>query len=430
MSMTTTRPPKSLLVIISACLLLVITFFYPQLNASASASPSACALAIESNHDSLISSLLSSPHEVWSWVFEPQHNSQVSKQVEQVLNMTETKKEAALREINKTPISFKENPKLGILKMLLNDRNTWMEYIQIVLEYGDQGGWLFDSLYRPLQKLPPPLKHQILRFIADNYSHANKTLKELDDELASKWKKVWISLPPKRGFDSIIRALLPPEKIVADFIHAGLTPEAAFDNYINQIQDLFQGTPFGGYDGQQIRKTLSALQDYERKNLKSILGTTVHSQITVQGSFVSGRAKLDDHVFPSDIDITYYPKFDTSLDNVLKIKRKDITNYLAQSSPEEIQRTDEDFQLAFDQIRPGFESSLQHIFLPSTHLELSGHSGLDFSIYNTARVNPIIFLVSPDRIQLVIFKPIFSTLENPDIFANNYEYDLYELSNP
>jgi hypothetical protein len=85
-----------------------------------------------------------------------------------------------------------------------------------------------------------------------------------------------------------------------------------------------------------------------------------------------------------------------------------------------------------NKINLSLQNLLEDIFsIAELRLDLSAHSGLDYGFNDTARINPVVFLVGHQGIRMVVFDPLYSTSNNVvDMFGGKYSYKVYPFGKP
>ena len=395
--------------------------------------PPTCETAILPSEYKLIEDFKTHKDKLWDWVFQPASDLESLRAVEKIIQLDPQKKKTYLETLKQDNVSFAQDPKIHLLKMLLNDEKAWMQFLEHVQVYGDEGGWLLDALYPVLNQLPPDLKTQIHQYIALHYASVKKYSSPLPDSLARIWKKAWLTLGPKRAFDAILRALYPPEHIISLAIQNGKLHEEAFDIYIEQVQTIFEKTPVGGYFGPSIRKALAAIAGLVETHFRDLNANPLHSELLIYGSFVSGKAKLTvEGAGVSDIDTIFYPVMSDPKEDLLDLSEESIKDYQMKTASAEISRVNEIGQSTLNKINLSLQNQLEDIFsIAELRLDLSAHSGLDYGFNDTARINPVVFLVGHQGILMVVFDPLYSTSNNVvDMFGGKYSYKVYPFGKP
>lgn len=227
------------------------------------------------------------------WLSDPRRAPDVEEYVNSLLQLPQSERAARLKALSSEP-AYPGDPDF-LQKLSLHHRPTWLALVEHYSRFS--AGYDLVVALLPLQlQMPPGLKHEIEGKIRSRYPHAAKI--HIDP-------RVPYQMAPKGSLDALITNLAHPFEFFRARHAAGSAAADIYQEYLAQLNSRVFGerSSFGNYTGAQVLELMRGLQQVLREWQESHPDGSPPF-LLIQGSFPSGRARLD----TSDLDSHLSPR--------------------------------------------------------------------------------------------------------------------------
>lgn len=236
--------------------------------------------------------------------------------------------------------------------LALYDEPAWKKYVSELTAVGATNRDLFTTLIPVIEGMPVELRARLWREIQTVYPGLSK---------GKNFNRVrtlgQVNLPPKRAIDLFNRLTINPNSLIQQSVEKGESALDGYRKYFSVMKTAFEGTPYAKYSADDVMNSLNIIQDELKKS-------GMGGEVNMFGSFPGGNANL----LTSDIDLfANNPKFKELLP-IIK------------------ERVNQDLSAMYG------KTSLKVNVTPT--------------FYNwkyMAKVNPIMFRVSENKIEMLLF---------------------------